>query len=292
MQSFRFNQVDVFANRPYFGNPLAVVAGAEGVSEEQMLQLARWTNLSETAFLLPPQNERASYRVRIFTPECELPFAGHPSVGAAYCALRSGLVDAEAERLVQECDAGLLEVVVEQGDEPIPFVQSPQPEVTELDASVATRAAACIGRDLDGPVPLLVDVGPRWLVVPLGTEEAVHALKPDMQQLARFSGELEITGITAFGMAPSRGGGHQIYVRSFAPILNVPEDPVCGSGNASVAAFILHAGLLDRVGGDYIARQGHELHRDGAVHVRMDPESGGVAIGGRVVPCIEGTIQL
>ena len=271
MTTLAFKQVDVFTGRPYYGNPVAVVIGAEELETEDMRRIAGWTNLSETTFLLP--SSHADYRLRIFTPRQELPFAGHPTIGSAHAALEAGFVE-KKRTLRQECAAGILDLSFE--DERI-FVRGPDAKITDV------RRTLPFARKL-----LRIDVGPIWVVGEMADAEELAALKPDMQALAAFTVDHEATGVTVF--TPSGEKQTAIHVRSFAPAHGVPEDPVCGSGNLSVAHYLRQTNSLKRFGERYIARQGMQMGRDGRVHVRVDED--GVRIGGRAVTCIEGTLKI
>ena len=266
----RFKQVDVFTAKPFLGNPVAVVIGAEDLDSAQMQRIAGWTNLSETTFLL--KSSTADYRLRIFTPRQELPFAGHPTIGSAHAALESGFVSKKT-KFVQECGAGLIELSVE--DDGRIFLKGPRPKIQRLDTtipSVPLKSSSSI---------LKVDVGPIWVVGEVSDARALAALKPDMTALAEWSQSLGVTGTTVF--APSGESASAIHVRSFAPAHAIPEDPVCGTGNLSVAAFV-----AKRFGGEYVARQGMQMGRDGRVTVRVRDE--GVYLGGHAVTCVDGTI--
>ena len=269
--SLTLKQVDVFTGRPFYGNPVAVVLGGEGLETEDMQRIACWVNLSETTFLLP--SSQADYRLRIFTPQHELPFAGHPTIGSAYAALESGLVE-KKKLLRQECTAGILDLSFE--DERI-FVRGPEPRITDV------RRGLPFAKKL-----LRIEVGPIWIVGEVADAQELAALKPDMGALAAFTIDHEATGITVF--APSGEKQTAMHVRSFAPAHGIPEDPVCGSGNLAVAHYLKQTNSLKRFGERYIARQGMQMKRDGRVHVRVDED--GVRIGGRAVTCIEGTIRI
>jgi PhzF family phenazine biosynthesis protein len=277
----RFKQVDVFTRRPFLGNPVAVVIGAEALDTPAMQRIACWTNLSETTFLLPPSDPAADYRLRIFTPRQELPFAGHPTIGSAHAALESGFVKRKAT-LRQECGAGLLELTVE--DDGAIFVRGPEPRVSPLERIGGSAFGIPLA---PGTTLLRVEVGPVWVVGELTDPTALAALKPDMSALAEWTQALDATGVTVF--APSGDDGSAIHVRSFAPAHGIAEDPVCGSGNLSVAAYLRHTGKIDSFGRRYVARQGMQLGRDGRVAVRA--EADGLRIGGHAVTCIEGTIR-
>lgn len=274
MNQVPFKQVDVFTARPYLGNPVAVALGAERLETAQMQRIARWTNLSETTFLLKPTQSGADYRLRIFTPHQELPFAGHPTIGSAHAALESGFVKASGGRLQQECGAGVLALRVEGSRI---FVRAPQPKISPAAVPLFGKSRA-----------LRVDVGPVWIVVDLGDATTVDELAPDMAAVAELSDALNASGVTVFGRTGTRDA--PIHVRSFAPAHGIPEDPVCGSGNISVAAFLRETGLLAEFGSAYTARQGMQVGRDGRVAVRVTADS--IEIGGEAVTCVDGTIRV
>ncbi|HET7363424.1 MAG TPA: PhzF family phenazine biosynthesis protein [Burkholderiales bacterium] len=270
----RFQQIDVFTGRPFLGNPVAVVLEGEGLSGDDMQRIARWTNLSETTFLLP--SKAGDYRVRIFTPRHELPFAGHPTIGSAYAAIRAGIAKPRNGELKQECGAGVLALRAEGSKI---YVRSPRPNISEV-----KNVAGAFGVPLAPPAHLLkVDVGPVWLVGEMTDARALAALKPDMTALAEWTTSLRASGVTVF--APSGEPDCAIHVRSFAPAGGIMEDPVCGSGNISVAAYLRHFG---RAQPSYVARQGMQLGRDGRVYMRVDGDD--LWLGGEAVACVEGTL--
>jgi len=280
-RTLRFKQVDVFTRIPFRGNPVAVVLQGDGLSADDMQRIAGWTNLSETTFVLPPSSGAADYRLRIFTPRAELPFAGHPTIGSAHAVLEAGIATAKAGKLRQECGAGILDLEVD-GD--TLWLESPPVTDEPLsDFDVLSLKKSLGEKDIARP-PLIVNVGPRWLVAELADADAVAAVVPDMPALAELSTRLSIGGVTVYGAASD--GIAQIHVRSFAPAHGIPEDPVCGSGNISVAAYLRKAG---RGGGGYVARQGMQLERDGQVSIRFEGER--ILLGGSAVTCVDGTIR-
>jgi PhzF family phenazine biosynthesis protein len=284
VKSLKFKQVDVFTRRPFSGNPVAVVLEAAGLSVEDMQRVAAWTNLSETTFVLPPASAAADYRLRIFTPRAELPFAGHPTLGSAHAVLEAGVVKAKDGRLRQECGAGIVNLRVE-GE--ILWLESPPATDAPLDGS----ALSALKKSLNGTFknsPLVINVGPRWLVAELNDAEAVAALEPDMQGIADLSNALAIGGVTVFGASADKISA--VHVRSFAPAHGIPEDPVCGSGNICVAAYLAKSAQAARFGAAYTARQGMQLGRDGRVSIRY--EDGKILLGGSAVTCIEGVLRL
>jgi PhzF family phenazine biosynthesis protein len=271
----RFKQVDVFTDRPFRGNPVAVVIGAESLDTEAMQRIACWTNLSETTFLL--KSAKADYRVRIFTPQHELPFAGHPTIGSAHAALESGFASRK-KKLVQECGAGLIELSVE--DDGRIFLQAPPAKLGKVQGPIPSIAI------VPGSVLTKVDVGPTWVVGEVADAKALAALKPDMTALGHWIDAQGATGVTVFARSDDRDS--KIHVRSFAPSHGIPEDPVCGSGNISVATYLRENDQLKRFGSSYVARQGMQLGRDGRVEVRVGKT---IEIGGRAVTCVEGTLR-
>jgi len=289
MTTYGFVQVDVFTRSPLAGNPVAVVLDAEGIDAGDMQRLAAWTNLSETAFVLPPTQAGADYRLRIFTPAHELRFAGHPTVGAAHAVLEAGSVRGDAAHLTQECGAGLLALRTEgSGPERRIFVRVPEAKVLR-DRAVDVDA---LGRALGAPVvatpsPLVIDVGPVWLVAQIAEEKVLRSLAPDMAALAALSRD---GGVTLFALGSVTGA--DVTVRSFAPAGGIPEDPVCGSGNATVAAYLATTDLLARVGAVYRASQGRERGRDGEVLVRVARGGREIEIGGSAVTVVEGRLRL
>ena len=288
MELFPFKQVDVFTQTPFWGNPVAVVIGADGLSSEEMQRIAAWTNLSETTFVLRPSSPPADYRLRIFTTKQELPFAGHPTIGSAHAVIESGYAAPKNGKLRQECLAGILNLAIEEVEPGRQiFVRAPKPNITLIPKAQSEELAAALGSSSTGNPALRIDVGVVWLVTDLPDAATVAALKPDMEAVAKLSAALNATGITVFGRAAD--GRSSLHVRSFAPLQGVPEDPVCGSGNASVAAYLIHAGNLNAYGSKYIARQGMQVGRDGEVAVRVLGES--IEIGGYAVTCVDGRLR-
>jgi PhzF family phenazine biosynthesis protein len=284
-----YKQVDVFTSVPFQGNPVGVVLWADDLSSEQMQRIATWTELAETTFVLKPTISAADYRLRIFNPVYELPFAGHPTLGSAYAALKAGLVPRSPGRLVQECKVGLVDLQVSALEEaPHSRVGLTMPSASFESVSESTTASLyeALGRTLL-ITPWLVDVGPRWLTVRLASADAVKQLAPDMEAVKRLSKELRATGINVFGEHPA-GSPAKYEVRSFTPASGVDEDPVCGSGNGCVAAYLLKQGFPAE---NYVATQGCRVGRSGLVHIEYAPE-GTIQLFGDCVVGIEGTIAI
>ena len=299
MMSLRYLQMDVFAERPGDGNPLGAVLDGGRFDPARMQAFAAWTNLSETIFLLPPTAPGADYRVRIFTPRSELPFAGHPSVGAAWAALDAGLVPADRTTLVQECAAGLLPVRVERVGDGCrshasrthacrTHVRAPRARrVGGVDLAPALAAAAVSGMRVGGPEPALWDNGPRWWLVALADAAAVRSLAPDLAAIATLCTATGAVGLAVH--APEARDGHHLVVRAFCPADGIPEDPVTGSAQAAIAAQLATIDRLPGRDGRYVGSQGRELGRDGRVCVEVDAD-GEVWVGGTTQPVIRGSV--
>jgi PhzF family phenazine biosynthesis protein len=278
-RSRSFAQVDVFSTIPFLGNPVAVVLDGTDLTEEQMRRLARWTNLSETTFVLPPTTAEADYRLRIFTPGSELPFAGHPTLGSAHAWLDNGGTPRHADRVVQECGAGL--VTVRRGAGNLSFAAPPLVRGGELDDEYVDQIVAAFGIKRDWVVAhQWVDNGPGWAVLQLPTAEDVLAIDPDLSLIPTAM-------VGAIGAYPD-GSEHAFEMRTFAPGVGVPEDPACGSMNASVGQWLTTTGAAPAT---YRVSQGTRVGRAGTIEVTADPD-GTVWVGGPATTYIQGTITL
>lgn len=274
-----FVQADVFSTSPYSGNPVAVVLDGTDLTDEQMQRLARWTNLSETTFLLPPAVPEADYRLRIFTPGGELPFAGHPTLGPARAWLDDGGTPQHADRIVQECAAGL--VTVRRIEDALSFAAPPRVRDGVLDDDYLKRIVAAFGITREQVVAhQWVDNGPGWAVVQLATAEEVLALKPDLALIPDAM-------VGAIGAHPE-GSQYAFELRTFAPGAGVPEDPACGSMNAGVGQWLTSTGATPTT---YRVSQGTRLGRAASIEVTADPD-GTVWVSGAAVICIRGTITV
>ena len=273
----RFSQVNVFSADPLGGNPLAVVHEAQGVSEARMAELARWTNLSETTFLLPPTDPGADYRVRIFTPGGELPFAGHPTLGTCHAWLAAGGKPRKPGLAVQQCGVGLVRVTC--SGPRLEFAAPPLRRSGPLEHQVLTQICAALSLERGDIVQhQWVDNGPGWCAVMLRSARQVLALKPDWAALAPL--ELGVVG-------PHDAGHDAAFeVRAFIGDGGY-EDPVTGSLNASLAQWLIGAGLAKS---RYVASQGAALRRAGRVHLRKDGDD--VWVGGDVVDVVQGELRL
>jgi PhzF family phenazine biosynthesis protein len=276
-RSRSYSQVDVFSAVALKGNPLAVVQDGTGLSDERMAEFARWTNLSETTFLLPPTHPEADYRVRIFTPGGELPFAGHPTLGSCHVWLAAGGAPKRADQVVQECGVGL--VPIRRGER-LAFA-APPTVFERVDAELLHRVYAALGLD---PARVRdaawMNNGPQQLTILVDEAATVLALKPDHSALK------SLAKVGVVGPHPA-GGEAQFEVRFFAAAIGVNEDPVTGSLNAKIAQWLIASG---RAPARYVAAQGTALGRAGRVYVERD--DAGTWIGGDVAPCIDGRVTI
>ena len=273
----QFRQVDVFAEEPFAGNPVAVVHGADGLADEEMRLFARWTNLSETTFLLPPTDDRADYRVRIFTPTRELPFAGHPTLGTAHAWLEAGGPPARQDLIVQECAIGLVPLRRTSGG--LAFKAPPTQRTGPVDEPTLHEIAAVLRLHREEIIDAQwADNGPGWAAVELASAEAVLALKPGVTHM----------DIGVFGRHPV-GSPAAYEVRAFFPSASgTTEDPVTGSLNAALAQWLLSSG---KATAPYTAAQGTALGRRGRVHITTDAD-GEIWVGGGTHTLISGSVHL
>lgn len=303
MNSHRpFAQIDVFTAVPGYGNPVAVVLDGRGLDDAAMQRFARWTNLSETTFVLPPTDAQADYALRIFTPGGELPFAGHPTLGSCFAWLAAGGQPKSIDQIVQQCAKGLVRIRREAGR--LAFA-APPTSFTAPAPSVLARVAKAMNLGADQVLRAqLLDNGPVWLALQLDSADTVLAVEPDHAQLAALGYKVGILGTyqssdnpliarssreaRAFASAHQRLDAPLIEVRAFAAPIGVSEDPVTGSLNASLAQWLIGEEELPAA---YVASQGNALGREGRVHVQRD-ESGQVWVGGDCVSCIEGKVLL
>jgi PhzF family phenazine biosynthesis protein len=276
----KFSQLDVFTDTPLRGNPLAVVHGADGLSDAEMAAFARWTNLSETTFLLKPTDEGADYRVRIFTPGGELPFAGHPTLGSCHAWLAAGGRPRREGQVVQQCGVGL--VNVRRDGARLAFA-APALKREPVEDGLLAQVVEALGlpaSDLLGACWL--DNGPKWLGLRVAHASRLRALQPDHGRLKK----LAKVGLVA-PQDEAGATGTNFEVRGFAAPIGIEEDPVTGSLNASLAQWLIGEGLAPA---SYVAAQGTAMGRAGRVHIAREGDT--VWVGGDVAPCIEGTVRL
>lgn len=283
MRQRPFAQVDVFTAEPYRGNPVAVVLDGEGLADEEMAAFARWTNLSETTFVQRATDPAADYRLRIFTPGGELPFAGHPTIGSAHAWLEAGGVPQDAGGPVQECGVGLVRLRTDDAGR-LAFAAPPLRRSGPVDAPTRAQVVAALGIDDDAVLEAAwVDNGPEWLGLLLRDADTVLELRPDLAVM----GELKVGVVGLYDEARRAEVGAYAEVRAFVPGIGIVEDPVTGSLNAGLALWLVPAGILpDR----YVVSQGTVLRRAGRVHVERAAD--GTWIGGDAVTCVAGTVSL
>lgn len=275
----RFSQIDVFTDQLTLGNPVAVVHDADELTTEQMAAFARWTNLVETTFLLTPTDPAADYRVRIFTTRRELPFAGHPTLGSARAWLHAGGLPKHGAILVQECEAGLIQVRVSNGR--LAFAAPPLLRDGPVGAADLRHIARALGVDVEDVVDSQwVDNGPGWVAVLLRDAASVLALDPDHGAFGEFA------DVGVIGPYPP-GADVAFEVRAFIPETGIGEDPVTGSLNASLAQWLIGSG---RAPSAYVAAQGTRLQRRGRILIEQRGDD--IWVGGDTVVGVSGSVDL
>lgn len=287
MPDFRYLQLDVFGARTGGGNPLGVVIDAVTWSDEQMQAFAAWTGLVETTFVLPPSSADASYRLRIFTPDREIPFAGHPTIGSAHAVLETRYAGAGGGRLMQECGAGLLPIRVEgDGEARNLFLQAPAARVLKqgreepLDAVLRNVALGALP-------PAFVEGGRRWWIAEFADERSLRSWQPDHAAIGALAARTESLGLCAFSRSAAQD--YDLVVRAFPAGVGIVEDPASGAANGLIAAWIAKAepdGALSR---GYRVSQGREIGRDASILVRIEPER--IWVGGKTRTIIDGRMR-
>lgn len=311
MRTYRFHHVDVFADGPLAGNPLAVFPDGEGLTGAEMQAIARELHLSETTFVLPASDPAATYRVRIFTPVSELPFAGHPLVGTPWVMAREGKVPLRSPRteLRQQVGIGTLPVTLETEPDPeapgggrlrvsrVVMTQGTPRFGAELPAGAGASLAAALGLPpgavgLPGLPPQVVSTGLNHLLVPLGSADAVAGLQPDLAAIGRLADSLGVVGVFVFSVAAT--APVEARARFFAPTHGVPEDPATGSAAGPLGAYLSARGRLP--GGRLTIHQGIEMGQPSRLEVEIEAGQGAggtvVRVAGRVVPLITATLVL
>lgn len=287
-------QVDAFADRPLFGNPAAVVFDADDLSTEMMQKIAQETNLSETVFLCRPTVAEADYRLRIFTPRSELPFAGHPTIAAAHAFLSRDETRRGQKLLRQECGIGIVPIEIRDGAEGrVLWMTQASPTFRDVDLprSVLAGMLGCGEAELADSPAQVVSTGVPWLLIPVREVATVARLSPDQSLIACESEKIGATGATAFA-EHDRSSPVRVRVRTFAPGEGISEDPVCGAGNGAIAAYIAQHRDTTEPRGAYRAEQGIEIGRNGTVHVAWERKNGSieVKVGGQAATVMEGRL--
>lgn len=287
----RFKQVDVFTRVPFKGNPLAVVLDADGMTDGQMQAIARWTNLSETTFVLSPTDPSADYRVRIFSPDTEFPFAGHPTLGTAHALLESGLQPKSSTRIVQQCGIGLVPVNI--ADDGSLAFRAPVSELQPFDEALRPILRAALASDAfesDLP-PVTVNMGISWLTVRMESADACLAVRADSKAFSELIRQCGAAGIAIYGSHDQSGPADYEVRALFMKQGLLTEDPVTGSANACIARVLQAQEFPDGISSSfgYSVRQGTLLQRDGRLSVVfLDSEPW---IGGRSVTVVDGLLQ-
>ena len=285
-----FVQLDVFAARPGDGNPLAVVLEADGLDDDAMQAIARWTRLPETTFVLPPSTPDASYRLRIFSPRREVPFAGHPSIGSAHAVLDAGLAAPRDGRLVQECAVGLLPVEVRgDGRGRRIAVRAPRAKVLEVGQPEDVRLSNALRGHVPGPLPpVLMDGGRRWWLSELVDEASVRSYVPRWDAISALARGHDAMGLCVF--ARCHGQDYDLVVRALVGQPAQVEDAASGAANATLAAFLHESAALPHADGRYVVSQGREVGHDARLELRVDAD-GEVWSGGQVQTVVRGTLD-
>lgn len=284
----RYLQLDVFASHAGGGNPLGVVIGAHDWGADDMQRFATWTHLVETTFVLPATTPEASYRLRIFTPDREIPFAGHPTIGSAHAVLETGFAQMHGSELIQECDAGLLPIRVEgEAAQRRLFMQAPAARVLREGVASEPLLHAVLGEiDLGRLPPAFIEGGRRWWVAEFADEATLREWKPDHAAIGALAHATNSLGLCVFARAAN--GDYELVVRAFPAGVGIVEDPASGAANGLVAEWI----ALREPGGPlargYRVSQGREIGRDASIMIRIDAD-GAIWVGGQTHTIISGT---
>lgn len=289
MQESRYLQLDVFPARIGGGNTVGVVADANDWTSEQMQSFAAWTGLVETTFVLPPTQREASYRLRIFTPNREIPFAGHPTIGSAHAVIETGIAKPSGGLLRQECGAGLLPIRVEgDGETRQLFVQAPDARVLRKDPDDVPELRALLeGIALGALPPAFVEGGRRWWIAEFANEATLRGWKPDYAAIGTLARSTDSLGLCVF--ARSASPDYELVVRAFPAGVGIVEDPASGAANGLIAAWIATAEPGGALAQGYRVSQGREIGHDAAIVIRI--EHGQVWVGGRTHTIVSGRVR-
>ncbi len=272
--------VDVFSDKPFMGNPVAVIMCDNNLSDYEMQQIALWINLSETTFVTDFNRSESQYKIRIFTPGGELPFAGHPSLGTAIAVQRH--FDYKGNSIKQDCSAGLINIRFDSENRSVHLI-APDPVLEQISEAKKDQLAKALGLNEQIEIAAKIDAGPIWVTVLIHSSETIENLQPNQSMVKLFSDQLEATGIV-IGAVKSDGKTYKI--RTFAPSVGVPEDSVCGSGNVALAYLRLQSGLTPE---NYSSIQGQEVSRDGKIQITY-LSSGKIELGGKTNITISGEL--
>ena len=287
----RYLQLDVFPARPGGGNPLGVVLDALNWSDADMQRFAAWTNLVETTFVLPADSPQASYRLRIFTPDREIPFAGHPTIGSAHAVLETGLAEPREGRLIQQCGAGLLPIRVEgAGADRRLFVQTPSARVLRVGSAGETLLEDLLAGIETGPLPpAFIEGGRRWWVAEFADEAVLRAWRPEHAAIAALARASDSLGLCVF--ARSAQPGHELAVRAFPAGVGIVEDPASGAANGLIAAWIAQREPDGALAHGYRVSQGREMGRDASLLLQIEQGAEPkIWVGGATSTVIRGSV--
>ncbi|HEV7490553.1 MAG TPA: PhzF family phenazine biosynthesis protein [Rhodanobacteraceae bacterium] len=288
MQDFRYLQLDVFSARTGGGNPLGVVVDAASWTSERMQAFAAWTGLVETTFVLPPSSPEASYRLRIFTPSREIPFAGHPTIGSAHAVLQAGVAKPKNGRLLQECGAGLLPIRVEgEGASRNLFLQSPAAHVLAANVDDPSLKAALGSASLGSLPPAFVEGGRRWWIAEFADEAAVRDWQPDHATIGALARASDCLGLCVF--ARSQSPDYELVVRAFPAGVGIVEDPASGAANGLIAAWIAKAEPNGALARGYRVSQGREIGHDASILIRIEQQQ--IWVGGKTRTILRGRLH-
>lgn len=290
MPPHRYFQLDVFSRHPGGGNPLGVVVAADDWSEAAMQAFAKWTDIVETTFLLRPSTPAASYRLRIFTPTREIAFAGHPSIGSAHVALLSGFARASEGQMIQECEAGLLPIRVEDDrDQRRIFIQAPKARVLKVGVEPGSLLATTLKKvKLGALAPAFVEGGRRWWLAEIADVASLRAWQPDHASIRKIALDSDSLGLCVF--ARSNEPGHELVLRAFPAGVGIVEDPASGAANGLVAAYIAHAEPDGPLARGYTVSQGREIGHDAELTLRIDADAT-VWVGGQTQTVVRGEVE-
>jgi PhzF family phenazine biosynthesis protein len=286
--ALRFLQLDVFSSHPGGGNPLGVVFGAHLWSAEKMQAFARYTDLVETTFVLPASADvAADYRLRIFTPHKEIPFAGHPTIGSAHAILETGFATLQGGMLLQECGVGVLPIRADQDTQEL-FVAAPSARVLQTGiGSDPMLSRILAGRCIGAIPPGMVDGGRRWWICELAEEAQLRDWQPDHAAILALAKATESMGMCAF--ARSKDPNYHMAVRAFPAGVGIVEDPASGAANGLLASYIKHFEPAGPLAQGYIVSQGREMGHDATLKIRIDTDK--VWVGGRTHTVIDGALR-
>jgi PhzF family phenazine biosynthesis protein len=263
--------VDVFSEESCMGNPVAVVICDDHLPDLQMQNIASWLNLSETTFVSDFQRAKSQYKVRIFSPDGEMPFAGHPTLGTAIAVQKHFNFD--ETMIKQDYPAGLIDIRFDPGNRSVHLI-APDPKLKNISTAAKDQLAKALGLDIPIKIAAKIDAGPIWITALIDSAEAVEKLQPNQAMVKTFSDSLEATGIVIGAL---KTDGKTYKVRTFAPAVGVLEDPVCGSGNVAIAVLRVQNNQTPE---NYLSMQGQEIGRDGEVQIRY-LSSGQIELGGK-----------